>query len=61
MATEPVQAFWRKKNSRTPANQITIPRSSNTPSLRTSTEIFFFLILTFFYLLIVGIVGYFGS
>jgi nitrate reductase NapE component len=61
MATEPVQAFWRRKKSRTPANQITIPRSSNTPSFRTSTEIFFFLILTFFYLLIVGILGYFGS
>jgi hypothetical protein len=32
MTTEPVQAFWRRKNSRIPANQTTIPRSSNTQS-----------------------------
>jgi len=51
--------FREGKKSRTPANQTTIPPSSNMLSFQTSTEISSFLILSFLYLLIVGMVGYF--
>jgi len=41
MAAEPVQAFWKRKKSRTLANQTTIPRSSNTQSFHNfDTDIF---------------------